>query len=830
MNNSNVLKNAVATYRLQLNKDFTLYDAAEVANYLQQLGVSHIYLSPVLESVSGSNHGYDVTDFTRVSTERGGEDALLALDRKARQLGLGMILDIVPNHMASSLENPFWCDVLALGKESAYWNFFDFRYGEDGKLHLPILGEALKPGAAQLRLGKKGAPVLVVDDHELPLSPRAVEELTNGARAAGQEIDYFAQHLPAAQLGDIVASQNYTLSVWTEATSQISYRRFFNIAELVGLRMEDPSVFTAAHRKLFELLRACPSIEGVRVDHIDGLLDPTAYLQQLAQTVPIVWVEKILAPGEAMRSVWPVRGTTGYEFGEKLHAIFVQDGGFILIEDYWRDKVENTWPDFPTCVFAGKTEVMEKFFQPELNRLAKLSGTPETFWTAIAQGLPVYRTYIVDKAPDATDRDFIHAAVKTTKKYKAWPATADGELNVLLNPRNPDQQRAAREWQQLSGAVMAKGLEDTAHYRYTPMTALNEVGCQPILADTAPEALLAWLGQRSREWPQALNATTTHDTKRNEDVRCRLLALTEMPGDWIAMFERLEKMLPPAETSALDRTTVYFVLQTIVGSWPFDDRIDDDYRARIHAYTEKAMREAKRRTGWNAPDQAYETAMAAAIDFYLTDAAAIDDLKRFMPPMTRCGALNALTAQAIKILSPGIPDLYQGTEMWNLSLVDPDNRRPVDYAARRALLEQWRAPVDNLPEKLTTFWRDGAIKLWLTQRLLAIRRDYLLPLGEIIEVKPVLISGERAKHLIAYKLIGAAAPDRGLLVVAPRFTNHLLDPQNDTLSLAAVDWHDTALDFAGGGENLLTGHKLSAAEGIMPEKLFENFPLAVLAF
>jgi (1->4)-alpha-D-glucan 1-alpha-D-glucosylmutase len=719
-----------ATYRLQLTKDFTLQDAAAQAPRLKQLGITHLYLSPIVEATAGSTHGYDGTDFAKISAERGGEDGLRQLDSTLRDLGMEMIIDIVPNHMASSTQNPYVFDCLKRGAASPYWSYFDWRVPDGDMLEWPILGDDL---------------ATVIGNGEL--------------QHEGDTLRYYDTVLPLAEgtahikmLDDLLDMQHYSLTKWTSVFDTLHYRRFFDITGLIGLRVEDKDIHTVTHAPLLRWAKAYPSISGFRVDHIDGLSDPTRYLKRLSGDMPHIWVEKILGRDEALPAEWPVHGTTGYEFIDHVNGLLVDPAGLQKLDEAFR-KRQPRWPDFKSCVAEAKAELLDTLFPVELQRLETLSDHNKEAWKQLCVNLPVYRTY---GAPDLSDRD----------KTLIRDAAPHGLADALIHPAGAPQRAALYEWQQLSGPAMAKGLEDCAHYRYHPLTALNDVGCEPTLNTHDFFAFLSGLDH-------CLKATSTHDTKRSEDVRARLYALADTPDDFIALFQEFDAATP----DTLAPYTKWFLLQTLLGTWP--DEVNSEYRQRIAAYMVKAAKEARLHTSWLNPDADYETALTGAVDSILQDKAITAQIAKAAGPIAQAGISNSLVVLALKILSPGIPDFYQGAEAPIFALVDPDNRRKVDY--------------DPLPAKQPKNWQDG--KAWLTMRLLELAQEYG-PFTDAVEIPTA------SPHIVAYRT-------GRLTVILRRYPGQL------TQSVPALPFLPA--------KDLITGQNVTAAN------MFDDFPVRVFA-
>jgi len=720
---------AAGSYRLQLTRNFTLYDAAKTVPYLRDLGVSHIYLSPLMQARPGSNHGYDVTDMNTLSAERGGEGGFRAL---VAALGgdMRLILDIVPNHMAADTHNEYWRDVLKNGPQSRYWHWFDLFPAADGKIVLPVLPDAAETlwagGALSLRR-KGGEWELAYDNASFPLR--------NGT-------------VPSADYAAVMAEQYYRLVKWDDDSH--TYRRFFHLKELLGLRVEDPEVLQQTHAALFRLLAETKAVTGLRVDHIDGLAAPEKYLQRLREHARgcDVWVEKILSREESLRP-WPVAGTTGYEFIDAVNDLFIHRSGFRHIETWWQREIEPAWQSFEACLHEAKEEVVQELFPSAMRGLAhRFAGEAQAetalhFLCRLIVHLPVYRVY--DYA--WKDRQILLHAVRLAadkdmplrKEYKK-------KLRRLLSG---DHKKAYRAWQQVSGGIMAKGLEDRAHYRYTPLAALNEVGCLPRLSPNGRSYFCERVNRRSITQPQGMNATSTHDTKRSEDVRARLYALADMPLAWQKLHRQFCALsrqydIPPSAG--------YFFLQAVVGTWPLTRELSRDYCARLQDYMEKSACEEARHTGYADLESAYKRELRRFVADMLHQPLFIRHVRDFMRRMAPCGALNALSVLTLKCLSPGWPDIYQGCEMWDFSLVDPDNRRSVDYAQRaqllRALAEKASRPA--FLRLLCRGWKRSWVKLWLTHKLLHIRKRYMAD-GEA-SMQTVEIDGPFARHFHAYIL------------------------------------------------------------------------------
>jgi (1->4)-alpha-D-glucan 1-alpha-D-glucosylmutase len=622
-----------STYRVQLSGRFGFAAARGVVGYLADLGVSHLYVSPILRARAGSPHGYDLVDPTQVAPELGGEAGLRALVAALREHGMGLVVDLVPNHMAASHENPWWVETLRHGPSSPSAKVFDIDWeAGGGRVRLPVLAAPLDRVAGQVRVD---GDWVVYHQHRFPLAPGSSR----------------------------LEEQHYELVDWRRAAVEGNYRRFFDINELVGVRQEDPEVFELTHAAVLGLV-AEGLVDGLRVDHVDGLADPAGYLERLAaRGVPWVAVEKILADGERLPD-WPVAGTTGYEFLAVADGLLVDPAAATTFADRYT-RLSGRDPDTAGLETSCKREVLHGSFGAEVAAVARrLPGDPVANRAAVEQlaiHYPVYRTYVRDRVSD-TDR-----AVVTAARAACGPSEAlDRLVDALLLERPTPL--AVRRFQQLTGAVMAKGVEDTACYRDTRMVARNEVGGDLArFGRSVAEFHEANAGREAR-WPRSLLATSTHDTKRGEDVRARLAVLSELAERWWELAERwTARLAGPVEPG-----DALLLWQTIVGAWPLEAE-------RCRAYMEKALREAKLRTSWAEPDAGYERAVAELVGRAYADAELRAELETLLAEVVPAGRAKAAGLALLRLTSPGVPDTYQGTEVEQLTLVDPDNRRPVGF-------------------------------------------------------------------------------------------------------------------------------------------------------
>ena len=901
-----------ATYRLQLRAGFGFNEAAAVAPYLARLGVSHLYLSSFFKARPGSPHGYDITDHARLNPELGSEAEYSAMIEAFRGLGLKAILDFVPNHMGvGGADNSLWLDVLEWGPESRYAGWFDIdwsaRDGErGGKLLAPVLGaqygEELRSGKLTLRFDEDGTfAIWAYGAHKLPICPltypmilghdsealdrmsdrfldlpqwrpqvaeRALglkAELAEIARGDGEARRAIDERVCAfnrdwRELDRLIAAQFWRVAFFRVAEDEINYRRFFNINDLAGLRMELAPVFEHAHARALRMLET-REIDGLRIDHIDGLFDPKSYLKALRERVErpfYLVVEKILAPHERLRADWPVEGTTGYDYMNLSLGLLVDASAEAALSETYRG-FAGGGDSFEEIARASKLKIMDNEMASELGALARAAArlarqSPmtaditrailERAIKAIIACFPVYRTYVdLAGALSEADRRDIAWAVKRARRFELdVHASAFDFLESLLVGET--KQSGAREigrtaalrfamkLQQFSGPVMAKGVEDTAFYRYNRFLALNEVGGAPERFGIAPSLFHKANAQRAEQWPHAMLATATHDTKRGEDARARLAVLSEVPEEWgrqVAGWSRLlrarlgdvEGRAPP------DRNDEYMFYQMLVGSWPME-LLDaptaeglEAYQSRIQAALEKALREGKQRSSWAAPNLEYEAAMHAfAREALRPEGGFLSNFLPFVERMARLGVQNSLVQTAMKLTAPGLPDLYQGCELWDFSLVDPDNRRAVDYREREVALAELTPRFEGgqdrsrLFESLLRSWRDGRIKLAVIALLLAFRRDHpeLFAEGGYL---PIETAGEDANWALGF---ARAAGERRLAVLAARFP---------ALREEKPDWRARAQMPDGEWIDLVRGRRFDADAPL--REWFGPLPFTVLA-
>ena len=744
-----------ATYRLQLHAGFTFADAEAVVPYLAELGVSHVYTSPITTACKGSIHGYDVVDPTRVSPDLGGEAGLEALAAALRARGMGLVIDIVPNHLGVAGDaNAWWLDVLAKGSASDHAEIFDIDWS--GPLVLPVLGSPLEEviAARDLRLVARG------DGRGLQLYGGAVYPVRADDPVHGEGRGTALARRDPAALAALAGRQHYRLTYWRAANDDLNWRRFFAINELAGVRAEDPAVFARTHALYIDLYRR-GVIDGLRVDHVDGLTDPAAYCRRLRAALEqarpgrraYIVVEKILAPGERLPAEWDVDGTTGYDFMREVSALLHDPAGEAPLRALW-SRVSGRDEDFADEALTGRRDMLAWQFEGQLNacvtHFAALAASARKGW--VTEGMlrraierllwvfPVYRTYGTGSDAPAQDRD-----VREHARAAAAPWLPPGEAGIadlilqwLAGEGGGEpalKREAVRRFQQLAAPVAAKGVEDTAFYRYGVLLSANDVGSDPGRMAEDIAAFHAAMQARAEAHPAAMLATGTHDHKRGEDARARLAVLSSVPGRWADAVERWTGMTVQHAAGA-DPADRYMLFQTLVGAWEPDD---PDLLGRVQAWQRKALREARLRSSWEAPDERYEDAcatLAAALAGPDADPAFREDFANFMAALAPAAQANGVAQAALHYLTPGVPDLYQGAELPDYSMVDPDNRRPVDFARRARLL---RATSHD--------WAEGG-KLALIARLLALRnRQPEVFAGAYV---PLPVAGERSGHLIAF--------------------------------------------------------------------------------
>jgi (1->4)-alpha-D-glucan 1-alpha-D-glucosylmutase len=941
-----------ATYRLQFDKGFTFREAAKLLDYLEELGVTHLYASPILRAKRDSTHGYDVIDPTRLNPELGTEADFYALKEELQKRGMGLILDMVPNHMSASSENAWWMDVLENGPESAYASYFDINWHPpsrslERKILLPVLGrpfgEALEsqelkpvffdgrlffqyfdslfpfaPKTYRRVLARNIAKLKETMREDSPAyqefsgivaalanlsEPEATKLGTTGDKRLQFEairerlrtlvsgnaevLEFLNENLkeleglrgdPAsfAPLERLLREQFYILSYWQNVNEEINYRRFFTITDLVGMRVEDPLVFEATHALVKRMLEQ-QSLAGLRIDHVDGLRDPLGYLNRVSEQLggaadlesppPPLYVEKILGRDERLPQEWPVTGTTGYDFLNALNYFFVDPNGTKRVEEIYFKFLGKDLP-YGDVLYQKKKLVMATLLGVEMRSLShqlEMLAEDDRYARDLSKNdlaqaliettahLPVYRTYIRNLEVGTEDRKVIEQALLDAqdRKFYLKPPTFSFVRDVLLLQNRPHllpDQREARlnfimRWQQFTGPIMAKAFEDTFLHVYNPLISLNEVGGDPRPSAASSSDFFKFVKERSKRWPLSLNATTTHDTKRSEDVRARINILSELPEEWHEHLERWSKLNAGHKRlvdgqPVPDRNEEIFLYQTLLGAWPGDTEDLGSFVERIQAYAIKATREAMVHTRWTVPNVAHENALQGFVASILKPArenAFHSDFKAFQERIAYQGTMNGLSQALLKIISPGVPDFYQGSELWDFRLVDPDNRRPVDFTTRNTLLSEIRERADREPlpfvENLTKNWGDGRIKLYLIWKALNLRREHtdLFSKGDFLQV-PAECS--RRENVAAF-----LRRHRGewVLAVVPRW---LARNQGSTRSDWPEQlWEDTNISLPASAPNswlnVFTGEQVSALDAkkrrtIGVNQLLRRFPVALL--
>jgi (1->4)-alpha-D-glucan 1-alpha-D-glucosylmutase len=909
----------IATYRVQLTADFDFDAAASIVPYLKALGITHFYASPFMKARKGSTHGYDIVDHTEFNPELGGEDGFERLSRALKQYDLGLILDFVPNHVGVHFaDNPWWLDVLEWGPASPHAASFDIDWdilphrARAGVL-LPIIGssygEALEKGEIELRYEPgEGSFSAWYFEHRLPIAPERYSEiLRNVVKAAGIEDDAAGRPIielasrykglrhhpnrkeapafkaelkaisggaeiiargleayragpdraaPTLALHHLLERQHYRLGHWRLASSDINYRRFFDVNSLAGLRVEDTATFGAIHQLVKRLISE-KKLQGLRLDHIDGLRDPAQYFQRLRRLIRnaqgeaakpfYMVVEKILGERETLYGFPGVDGTTGYEWLNAITRVLAEDSGLAPLDEVWR-QISNTTPRLDPVVKEAKRRVLETLLTSEftvLRRLlARIAGGHYSTRDYSADGLrqalelyilhfPVYRTYLTPAGPSAPDRALISETI--VKARADWFAADEGIFDFLRDTLTMDLikpgraahsasrvRRFALKLQQFTGPVMAKSLEDTAFYRYHRLLAFNEVGGDPSARALSVDAFHEAMKARVRRWPHGMTATSTHDTKRGEDARARLLALAELPGEWTSAVARWKILNAPhlviaGEMRAPSATFEYMLYQALLGAWP-SGHYDDTFQERMQAYALKAAREGKQETSWLNPNEAYEAGLRDFITRILdrsVSAEFLNSLDTFAQRTSLLGALNSLSQLTLKATMPGVPDFYQGTEFWDLSLVDPDNRRPVDFAERASVLASTETPDWG---DLVENWSNGHLKLAWTRHLLKLRNELadVFAHGDYV---PLPVRGSHRDHVIAFAR--RRGRDAVIIAVAKSFA---------PFSQVGRVWpnaesFDAMLDVSGYSVN---GFAKADATELRLSDLFRHLPAAVL--
>ena len=874
-----------ATYRLQLHANFGFDAASQIADYLHQLGISHVYCSPYLQAAPGSKHGYDVVDHHKVNEELGGSEAHDKFCKHLGECDLGQVLDIVPNHMATSgRRNRLWWDVLENGPSSRYAPYFDIDWNVPdemirNKTLIPILGDHYGRVLSrhEIKVERKGGEFVVkYFENEFPAAPKSLPLiLADAAVKSGSDYLAFLSHsldlLPrptatdqvsltqrhrdkelirvllgrlfnevpfiaeatdsvlkelngnADKLDHFLERQNFRLAFWRAAEQDLVYRRFFDVNTLVGLRMESPQVFADTHAVILNWLRE-GVLDGIRVDHPDGLRDPRQYFERLRKESPDVWIlgEKILEPGEKLRREWPINGTTGYDYLNEVSGLFVDSEKEAELNRIY-EQFTGAPTNYPAVCRDKKHRVLRDLLGSDVNRLTTLlldicrthrnqrDFTRHDVIRAIREVVacfPVYRTYVVPERNEITadDEHYVNEAIEAAKGHRP---EIDADLFdfmrdiLLLRIHGTLETEFVMRFQQFTGPAMAKGVEDTVFYNYNRLVSLNEVGGNPGRFGIAPGEFHRYCAETQSSFPTTMLGLSTHDTKRSEDVRARINLLSEIPDQWEGALRKWSEMNSSLKANgAPDPNTEYFLYQTLIGAWPISVE-------RLLPYMEKATREAKAQTNWLSPHKAFEEGTKQFIENLYKSECFQKELEGFVQPLIEPGRINSLSQLLLKLTSPGIPDTYQGCELWDLSLVDPDNRRSVDYEKRRQLLRE--LPSLNV-QQVWDRCDEGLPKLWTTYHALQLRRKYPEYFGPEADYAPIFAEGSKAEHLVGYRR------GENVLVLVPRLVMKLGGSWDDTTVMVPVGtWRNHLTNLVvNSGKQRLGG-------------IFSNFPVALLA-
>jgi (1->4)-alpha-D-glucan 1-alpha-D-glucosylmutase len=814
-----------ATCRLQFNATFTLQHAGGIVDYLRALGVTDVYASPLLQAGPESTHGYDTCSHSRIGACLGGDEAFQRFSDVLHGNGMGLVLDIVPNHMGACAANAWWWDVLKRGQQSPFAKLFDIDWQRGGgRIVLPVLGDELEKirAARQLSFSSDAREFLLnYFENRFPLSPRS-----------------FASP-------EVLDQQHYRLVHWMRGADEINYRRFFDVDGLVALRMEDARVFAMTHRRVLELVRR-GRVTGLRVDHPDGLCDPQEYFERLQARCGkrrlFVVAEKILSGDEPLPGDWPIAGTTGYDFLNDVNGLFVSRGNERPMTEIYHDFTGCT-EEFTEIAYKSKKRVLHKSFAGDVqalaNRLATAVGeNAESLRDALFELIacfPVYRTYVRAETTRLSAAD-IASLTQAFAAARLRAATLEPEFDSLeeilfLRRNGAGLREFILRFQQLTGPAAAKGIEDTAFYRFNRLVSLNEVGGEPARFGISSDEFHARNRERAKHWPHTLLATATHDTKRGEDTRARINVLSEIPAAWREAVFRWRDLNAAYKTDvngapAPDANDEYLFYQTLVGTWTAEGSTEN-YRGRIAEYMAKAIKESKRHTSWTEPNEGYEVATRRFIESVLapSNGKFLGDFVEFQRKVAFFGIFNSLSQTLLKLTSPGVPDIYQGTELWDFSLVDPDNRRSVDFSFRKKILEQLRSA--DRPH-LEAEAQHGAVKMFLIQRTLEIRNRHrqLFDRGDYL---PLQVNGSAREHVCAFARVSGRTV---ALTLAPRLACTLVRGK-EVPPVGERVWRDTKVVLppqlaAHRWLNVLTGECLDQARRLSLGEVLNAFPVALL--
>ncbi|MCJ7594937.1 MAG: malto-oligosyltrehalose synthase [Desulfobacterales bacterium] len=923
----------IATYRIQFTRHFALEDGRRILPYLSLLGISDLYASPIFKARKQSLHGYDVVDPNLINAELGGSPAFEALSDGLKRGRMGLLQDIVPNHMAFDRENTMLMDLLEKGARSKYVRFFDIAWDHPypslrQKLLAPFLGkfygEALEEGEIKIsydhegfrvhyydlsfplkiesyghlltnrwgtlkkRLGKDHPDLIKLSgilsvlkslaspgeggevDDQISLVKRTLWELFTENEAIRSFMDENLRLLNGQKegpdrfswLNDLLSGQLFRLSFWKVATEEINYRRFFSINDLISLRVEEQEVFDHTHALVLRLVKE-GKITGLRIDHIDGLYDPKTYLERLRQGSGGAYtvVEKILHMQEDLPPDWPVQGTSGYDFTNVVTGVLCQRGNRRQFARIYGSFTGLRTP-YDNLVYDNKRLILERHMAGDIDNLAHhlkgLSGKDRfgsdiTLYglkkalTEVMAAFPVYRTYVGLEGGDERDHAHIRRAVEASRernpglRYELDFVERFLLLDVedtLSEEEKAERTRFVMRFQQFTGPLMAKGFEDTVLYLFNRLLSLNEVGGNPDQFGVTLEGFHDFCKKRAEQWPHSLNATSTHDTKRGEDVRARINVLSELPGEWEKNLKAWSKINAKRKRrikglTVPDRNDEYFLYQTLLGVFPFGEGDDPEFMERMRGYIVKAVREAKVHTAWLKPDMAYEEAYLSFLEEILAPSKDNPFLKAFLPFQKKIayyGIFNSLSQTLLKIAAPGIPDFYQGSELWDLHLVDPDNRRPVDFEKRRAFLHQMkeeaRKDILKLMRELLASEEDGRVKLFLIHRALRARHEKaaLFRQGTYL---PLAGTGKYQDHVIAF---ARNHEEQWAVAVVPRFLTGLV--QEGEYPMGERVWSDTGIILPVGlptaWKDAITDQEISPEGPLMMGEVLKFFPVSLM--
>ncbi|NJY62624.1 malto-oligosyltrehalose synthase [Salinimicrobium sp. CDJ15-81-2] len=873
------MKNPVSTYRVQLSPDYTLEDLEEILDYLEAFGISTIYSAPLFQARKGSSHGYDITNPFQLNKEIGKLDLFKRISERLQQKKMSWLQDIVPNHMAFDGDNIWLQDIFELGPESGKYNFFDIDWEKTGKLMAPFLGseleEVLQKKELQLQVSKKGFSFTYFD-HEYPASARSYylilkglgkweEKFRNlsGDKENWEELKEFMvreyQKDPdfrnsvnkqiieindsEEKLREILDQQFFQPSHWKKTETSINYRRFFTINDLICLRMEEEEVFESYHRFILQLCEE-NLIQGLRIDHIDGLFDPKAYLERLREKLGpdfYIIIEKILEWDEKLPVHWPVEGTSGYGFLATVNQVLTNKNSEDQFFKAYR-KVDPGHSDYHDLVYKQKMFILKERMGGEYENLWQLAGDLDLLEEqddtrlkealgAFLAGFPVYRIYPEEFPLRKRQRKIIEAAYQNALTHsEALENELEQIKKIFLGDAEKNKEHMLQflqRCQQFTGPLAAKGVEDTSFYIFNELISHNEVGDSPDVFGLTVEGFHKRMQLRREDFPLSINATATHDTKRGEDSRMRIDVLSEIGEEWfenIGQWKKTGENLRK-EKNIPDANEEYFIYQMLIGAWPFSGEPGEEFLERSTAYLQKVLREAKVNSSWAQPDENYEEQVYDFLKKLVKKDEFLDSFGKFHRKIAAYGAIKSLSQSLLKITAPGIPDVYQGTELWDLSYVDPDNRRPVDYQLRKQYLEEIKA--ENVHEQLEDLKQDfssGKIKMFCLHKALQTRKNF----KEVFEegaYLPLEVKGENAEGIIAF---ARHYQEKAVIVVVPAmvtkfFTEELQVKEGLSEDLELLIPEELKGDF----KNVITGKTISS-EDIGLKTIFADFPVALL--